>query len=67
MNPIKILPVYSRLFQSDPVADIPKELSLREHQVKTFNAIRDPDIDVVFNTAMTGRWKKFGSISASIS
>ena len=61
MDPIKVLPVYSRLSQSDPIADIPKGLSLREHQVKTFDAIRDPDIDVVFNTAMTGDGKSLAA------
>ena len=61
MNPIKVLPVYSRLSQSDPIADIPTGLSLREHQVKTYNAIRDPDIDVVFNTAMTGDGKSLAA------
>ena len=61
MNPIKVLPVYSRLSESDPIVDIPTELSLREHQVKTFDAIRDPDIDVVFNTAMTGDGKSLAA------
>ena len=61
MNSIKVLPVYSRLSQSDPIADMPTELSLREHQVKTFDAIRDPNIDVVFNTAMTGDGKSLAA------
>ena len=61
MNPIKVLPVYSRLSQSDPIADIPAGLALREHQVKTFDAIRDPDVDVVFNTAMTGDGKSLAA------
>ena len=61
MNPIKVLPVYSRLSQSGPSADIPTELSFREHQVKTFDAIRDPDVDVVFNTAMTGDGKSLAA------
>ena len=61
MNPIKILPVYSRLSQSDPIAGVPEDLSLREHQVKTYNAIRDPDVDVVFNTAMTGDGKSLAA------
>lgn len=61
MNPIKVLPVYSRLSQSNPIADIPIGLSLREHQVKTFDAIRDPDVDVVFNTAMTGDGKSLAA------
>ncbi|MYH80310.1 type I-D CRISPR-associated helicase Cas3', partial [Candidatus Poribacteria bacterium] len=47
--------------QSDPIANIPTGLSLREHQVKTFDAIRDPDIDVVFNTAMTGDGKSLAA------
>ena len=61
MNPIKILPVYSRISQSDPIAGVPTNISLREHQVKTFDAIRDPDIDVVFNTAMTGDGKSLAA------
>ena len=61
MNPIKVLPVHSRLSQSDPIADIPTGLSLREHQVKTFDAIRDPNVDVVFNTAMTGDGKSLAA------
>ena len=61
MKPIKVLPVYSRSSQSEPSADIPTGLSLREHQVKTFDAIRDPDVDVVFNTAMTGDGKSLAA------
>ena len=61
MNPIKVLPVYSQLSQSNPIADIPTGLSLRAHQVKTFDAIRDPNIDVVFNTAMTGDGKSLAA------
>ena len=61
MNPIKVLPVYSRISQSDPIADLPNGLSLREHQIKTFEAIRDPDVDVVFNTAMTGDGKSLAA------
>ena len=61
MNPIKVLPVYSKLSRSEPSADIPIGLSLREHQVKTFDAIRDPDVDVVFNTAMTGDGKSLAA------
>ena len=61
MNPIKVLPVYSRLSQSDTITDLPAGIALREHQVKTFEAIRDPDIDVVFNTAMTGDGKSLAA------
>ena len=61
MNPIKVLPVYSRLSESDPIAGVPTEISLREHQVKTYNAICDPEIDVIFNTAMTGDGKSLAA------
>ena len=61
MNPIKVLPVYSRLSQSDPIVGVPQEFSLREHQVKTYNAIRDPNVDVVFNTAITGDGKSLAA------
>ena len=66
MNPIKVLPVYSRLSQSDPIADMPTGFSLREHQVKTFDAIRDPDVDVVFNTAMTGDGKSLAAYLSAL-
>ena len=66
MNPIKVLPVYSRLSQSEPIVDTPTGLSLREHQVKTFNAIRDPEIDVVFNTAMTGDGKSLAAYLSAL-
>ncbi len=66
MDPIKVLPVYSRLSQSDPIADLPAGLALREHQVKTFEAIRDPDIDVVFNTAMTGDGKSLAAYLSAL-
>ena len=61
MNLIRVLPVYSKLTQSDPIVGVPQEISLREHQVKTFDAIRNPDIDVVFNTAMTGDGKSLAA------
>ncbi len=61
MNQIRVLPVYSKLTQSDPIVGVPQEISLREHQVKTFDAIRNPDIDVVFNTAMTGDGKSLAA------
>ena len=61
MNPIKVLPVYSRLSQAKPIPEVPTEISLREHQVETYNAICDPDVDIVFNTAMTGDGKSLAA------
>ncbi len=61
MISLKISPVYSRRCQSVSIKDIPSEFSLREHQVKTYQAIQDPEIDVVFNTAMTGDGKSLAA------
>ena len=66
MNTIKVLPVYSRLSQSDPIEGVPQEFSLRHHQVETYNAINDPDIDVVFNTAMTGDGKSLAAYLSAL-
>src|SRR6266849_6074247 len=48
---LRILPVYSEE-QSDPRYQI-GSIRLLKHQVVTWQAINDPDVDVVFNIAMT--------------
>jgi CRISPR-associated endonuclease/helicase Cas3 len=60
---ITLKPVYSR-----PESELPKGIklpvgwsSLSWHQVETFNALSNPDIDVVFNTAMTGDGKSLAA------
>ncbi len=60
---ITLKPVYSC-----PAAEIPKGvtlpkdwLSLAWHQVATLEALRDPDVEVVFNTAMTGDGKSLAA------
>jgi CRISPR-associated endonuclease/helicase Cas3 len=40
--------------------------SLSWHQVETFNALSDPSIDVVFNTAMTGDGKSLAAYLAAM-
>ncbi len=40
--------------------------SLSWHQVETFNALSDPTIDVVFNTAMTGDGKSLAAYLAAM-
>jgi CRISPR-associated endonuclease/helicase Cas3 len=57
---ITTLPVYSRL--ADPAevqATFSRALpvSLSQHQLETYKALNDPNIDVVINTAMTGDGK----------
>jgi CRISPR-associated endonuclease/helicase Cas3 len=60
---IKLKPVFS--CPADVVPDeikLPSELStLAWHQVATWEALNNPDIDVVFNTAMTGDGKSLAA------
>ena len=60
---ITLKPVYSC-----PATALPAALTLPEgwvslswHQIETFNALNDPNIDVVFNTAMTGDGKSLAA------
>ncbi|CAN1211674.1 Helicase ATP-binding domain-containing protein [Tumidithrix helvetica PCC 7403] len=60
---ITLKPVYSC-----PASELPKGIKLPEgwlslswHQVETFNALNNPDVDVVINTAMTGDGKSLAA------
>ncbi len=52
---------------SCPTDEVPKDVklpngwSLSWHQVETLKALRDPNIDVIFNTAMTGDGKSLAA------
>jgi CRISPR-associated endonuclease/helicase Cas3 len=54
---IRILPVYSELYPGRTIGSI----QLLRHQVETLEAFRDPDIDVIFNTAITGDGKSLAA------
>jgi CRISPR-associated endonuclease/helicase Cas3 len=54
---ITLKPVYSQTVPTPDGVQIPKDWSLSWHQVATLEALRNPNIDVVFNTAMTGDGK----------
>ncbi|MEM9819016.1 MAG: type I-D CRISPR-associated helicase Cas3' [Cyanobacteria bacterium P01_D01_bin.6] len=62
MYSIYLEPVYS-----SPAKDIPREINLPEglelswHQWETFKALKDPSIDIIFNTAMTGDGKSLAA------
>src|SRR5260221_4026342 len=56
---LRILPVYSEEY-SDPRYQI-GSMQLLKHQVATWEAINDHEIDVVFNTAMTGDGKSLAA------
>ncbi|WP_254565397.1 type I-D CRISPR-associated helicase Cas3' [Oscillatoria sp. HE19RPO] len=55
---IFLKPIYSA-----PASEVPQDIELPAgwglswHQLETFKAIQDPNIDVIFNTAMTGDGK----------
>ena len=59
---ITLKPVYSCPASETPKdVKLPKDWSLSWHQVATLEAIRDPNIDVIFNTAMTGDGKSLAA------
>ncbi|MFL5659162.1 MAG: type I-D CRISPR-associated helicase Cas3' [Ktedonobacteraceae bacterium] len=56
---LAILPVYSAE-HPDPHYHI-GSMQLLKHQVATWEAFQDPDVDVIFNTAMTGDGKSLAA------
>jgi len=62
MYSIQLKPVYSC-----PASDVPQEVHLPQgwglswHQFETLKALRDSNVDVVFNTAMTGDGKSLAA------
>ncbi|MEG4532829.1 type I-D CRISPR-associated helicase Cas3' [Microcoleus sp. D2_18a_D3] len=65
---ITLKPVYSR-----PAQTLPSGITLpggwdglSRHQVETYEALQDPTIDVVFNTAMTGDGKSLAAFLAAV-
>lgn len=59
---ITLKPVYSCLASETPKdVKLPDGWSLSWHQAATLEAIRDPNIDVIFNSAMTGDGKSLAA------
>jgi len=59
---IKTLPVYSKLADevdvpSEVAGQLPEKLWPYQHQMETYQALADSDVDVIFNTAITGDGK----------
>ena len=61
MIKVSIKPVYSRKAKAVPIKNNPEGFEFRQHQIRTYEAINDPDVDVVFNTAMTGDGKSLAA------
>ena len=66
MIKVDVKPVYSRKAKVVPINNSPEGLELRQHQVETYKAIRNPDINVVFNTAMTGDGKSLAAYLSAL-
>jgi len=59
---ITLQPVYScPATKVPPGLKLPENWTLSWHQVETLEAIRNPEIDVIFNTAMTGDGKSLAA------
>lgn len=58
---IKLQAVYSQTVETPEDINLPQGWSLSWHQAQTLKALRDPNIDVVFNTAMTGDGKSLAA------
>lgn len=59
---LKLGPVYSRLALPEDLVGLntsrlPANIQLRRHQAQTWQAYNDPEIDVIFDTALTGDGK----------
>lgn len=58
---ITLKPVYSQTVPTPSGLKLPEGWLLSWHQVATLEALRDPTIDVVFNSAMTGDGKSLAA------
>ncbi|MFM5994823.1 MAG: type I-D CRISPR-associated helicase Cas3' [Dolichospermum sp.] len=58
---IKLKPVYSQTVPKPDGVKLPDGWCLSWHQLETLKALQDPNIDVVFNTAMTGDGKSLAA------
>jgi CRISPR-associated endonuclease/helicase Cas3 len=58
---IKLQAVYSQTVETPEGVHLPEGWTLSWHQAETLKALRDQNIDVVFNTAMTGDGKSLAA------
>lgn len=58
---ITLKPTYSQTVFTPDGVTLPNGWSLSWHQAETLKALRDPNVDVVFNTAMTGDGKSLAA------
>lgn len=58
---ITLKPVYSQTVATPEGVKLPDNWRLSWHQAETLKALRDPNIDVIINTAMTGEGKSLAA------
>lgn len=63
---VMLKPVYSQTVPTPQGVALPNHWALSWHQVETLNALRNPEVDVVFNTAMTGDGKSLAAYLNSL-
>lgn len=63
---ITLKPVYSQMVPTPSGVTLPDGWSLSWHQAETLKALQDPNVDVVFNIAMTGDGKSLAAYLKSL-
>jgi CRISPR-associated endonuclease/helicase Cas3 len=63
---ITLKPVYSQIAPTPEEVKLPDNWLLSWHQVETLKALQDPNVDVVFNTAMTGDGKSLAAFLSAM-
>ncbi len=63
---LNLLETWSKYHEGEVPFDLPEGWRLVTHQMEVYEALRDPDIDVVFDTAMTGDGKTLAAILPAV-
>jgi CRISPR-associated endonuclease/helicase Cas3 len=61
MKQVNLKAVYSRLAPGDAADGLTNNRRLSQHQRRTYQLLKDPDLDVIFNTALTGDGKSLAA------
>lgn len=61
MKQVKLKAVYSRLAPCDATDSLINSRRLSQHQMRTYQLLKDPNLDVIFNTALTGDGKSLAA------
>src|SRR6266498_1498008 len=67
MKEVILKTVYSRLAPCDDIGSFINNCRLSKHQVRTYQLLNDPSLDVVFNVALTGDGKSLAAFLPALS